>query len=726
RPMTPPYASPEQIQGQPITTASDVYSLGVLLYKLLTGRLPFSTRDLPRHELERVLVESLPERPSRAITRPGSNDRAANLPATRRRGRAGRVQQLQRQLKGDLDNIVLMALRKEPERRYSSVDQLMEDLHRHLVGRPVAARRDTFFYRSGKLLKRNKVAAGIAGSSLVLLTGFAVAMARQAIQVTRQRDLARQEREKAERTAGFLADTFALADPYNAEGAPATLLEILQAGEVRLEDELANQPEIRTRLMVTIGSIYRRRGHYKKATRLLKRALSVQESLLGQHHIDTSTALNELALSHQEGGSLKNARILLQRALAIRRKLLPADDNGNAEVLVNLAATDLINGDLASAESLVKESLKILNKDSVTNPTLLARAFDLSSMVHLRRGEYEQAEATRRLGLSLMKSTADTDPRQMAIAVVHQGNYYCVRNDLKRAVVAFRRALAMFQRAVGQSHPDVAVTLTNIGACHSMAGEYQRAKRLYLRAIKILEKTVGPHHRDVAILLCRLGILYRRKGKFDQASSYLDRALENFEQVEQNYQNIAYALFQRARVFVECMDLSSGEMLYRQAAEIQRHRLGPKNQQLLETLTALSELLVQQGRNEEANTLYRQVIDTTRQATEGDPENCRTRTIRAAALMGLGDLFMATGQEQKAAQQWSQALDIMETQVASAWVVESRDIHCRTLLRLGQIAEAKPIVEELLSIGWCCSDFLDRCRQHGLLPTPPADESSTR
>src|SRR5262245_52207434 len=190
--MTPEYASPEQVRGEPITTASDIYSLGIVLYEMLTGHHPYRTRNQPPSEVIRIVCEKEPEKPSAIIGRveeiTGADDPQPITPESVSRTREGQPEKLRRRLAGDLDNIVLMALRKEPERRYGSAEQLSEDIRRHLEGLPVIARKDTLGYRSAKFLQRHK--AGVAATALVLtlVIGFIVSLAVKSAQVTRERD----------------------------------------------------------------------------------------------------------------------------------------------------------------------------------------------------------------------------------------------------------------------------------------------------------------------------------------------------------------------------------------------------------------------------------------------------------------------------------------------------------------------------------------------------------
>ena len=260
--LTPAFASPEQVAGDALTTATDLYSLGALLFVLLAGRPPLPVDGLRPAEIERRICEEEPPLASVAA----SEDAGAT--AELRRSSPAR---LRRRLRGDLDTIVAKALRKEPQRRYSSVEQLIEDLRRHLDGQPIAARRDSALYRSWRFVARHRAAVLAAGLVVLALVAGLVSTV---LQMRR----AQLEQARTEQVAGFLVGLFESVDPAVARGAEPTAREILDRGA---RDLLAGRsagagPEVQATLAGTIGRVYRQLGHYAEAERLLEHAVELR------------------------------------------------------------------------------------------------------------------------------------------------------------------------------------------------------------------------------------------------------------------------------------------------------------------------------------------------------------------------------------------------------------------------------------------------------------------
>jgi serine/threonine-protein kinase len=312
--MTPQYASPEQIEGQIITTASDVYSLGVLLYLLLTGRLPYRLRPSEGDSVERAVVEQLPERPSTAVDGP-------TLQALSE-ARGLRPRQLRRSLRGDLDTILLTALRKEPQRRYPSVSRFADDLRRYREGQPVLARPDSVGYRVRRFVGRHPVGVTAAGVCLAVVVGLAATMTVQAVRLAHQRDEIRTERDKAQQVRAFLEEVFSGSDPSESRGETVTAREILDKGASRVMGKLAGQPDTQAALALAIGKVYLSLGLPDRAQPLLAQSLAQRLELHGERHVDVADSLMALSVLDQNEGDFAAAEERQRRALHIQRALL--------------------------------------------------------------------------------------------------------------------------------------------------------------------------------------------------------------------------------------------------------------------------------------------------------------------------------------------------------------------------------------------------------------------
>ncbi len=304
--MTPEYASPEQIRGEAVTTATDIYALGIVLYELLANEHPFHAQKSDSAALQRAVCETEARRPSLAAARAASD--------------------IAGQLRGDLDQIVLMAIRKEPGSRYSSVEQLSEDLGRYLDGFPVIASRGTRRYRAGKFVRRHRLGVTAAATLVLLLAAFGFGMSVLAARVTRERDAARLERARAEKVSEFLTSLFGSSDPFNRTGDGPSARQLLDDGSKRVSKELQAQPEVRASLLETMAQAYQHLGVYDRAEDLFREEIQALDQAHGPGSLDASRPLRELADVERRRSKLQDAETHLRQALAIQEKLPPDKD----------------------------------------------------------------------------------------------------------------------------------------------------------------------------------------------------------------------------------------------------------------------------------------------------------------------------------------------------------------------------------------------------------------
>ena len=536
RPMTPSYASPEQVRGRTVTTASDVYSLGVLLYNLLTGKLPHELRGLSPAEVDRMLHQAEPIRPSIAITHPElrTDDRGQEQVLTPGRIaelRRTRPQQLRRQLAGDLDHIVAKALRKEPAARYGSVEQLLQDLHRHRDRLPVLARQGSLGYSVGKLLRRHRLAAGAAGLIFALLVIFAGAMAHQATQTAQQRD-------RAEQVTTFLIDLFEIVDPGSARGNSIKARELLDRGAERVERELGDQPEVQANLRHAIGTVYLNLGLYDEAEPLLEAALAVREQRLDETDLEIARSLNTVAQLYRYQGRYPEAEALVRRALAqrdggfsrFREDSQGAEDSEIAKLLRHLAILLRIQGRYAEAEKVGRHALALFERALGSDDIEVAEGARVIAGVLLSRGDDIGAEAFLRKALDIYTRIHGDD--HVITGTIHQNfsSLYWARGQWATAERHNRSAIAIWERLLGPSHAKVGYGLHGLGALAKLQGRHQEAESHLRRALTIYEDAIGDHHSDIGNCLFEIGHAVLLQDRLDEAETFLTRSLSMREE----------------------------------------------------------------------------------------------------------------------------------------------------------------------------------------------------
>ncbi len=463
RMMTPAYASPEQVRGGHITTSTDVYALGVLLYELLAGKRPFQLDPANPLEMARMICEQDPEPPSVAS--------AANA--------ALAAPDAARTLNGDLDNIVLMALRKEPPRRYVSVAALAADVQAYLRGYPVHARTDTWKYRSGKFLRRHQAAAAVAAVMVVALIGFSIGMGLLAKRAT-------QERLVAQRESQFLEGIFEAATPDRARGQQITARELLDQGAKRVDRELAGDPRLRATMLDNIGRSYTRLGLYDQAEPLLQRAYELRKKTLGEDNADVASTALSLGNSIRLREQYSRAEPFFRESLAIREKLF---GNTGSEVQNSLASLGeclyLENRD-ADAEPLLRQALALDGKagaDSVSRNYL--------ALLLERKGSYPEALNLLREAVEIQRRVSGGDSPEFAISLHNLAGALIDAGDLIEAEATERQCLELRRKVLGNHHPDLAYSLNNLGFLLLEKGDWKEAEPVLRENLELTLASLG-------------------------------------------------------------------------------------------------------------------------------------------------------------------------------------------------------------------------------------------
>jgi tetratricopeptide (TPR) repeat protein len=641
-PMTPDYASPEQLGGLPVTTLSDVYSLGMVLYELLSGQQPWSGEGGPR------AADREPLPPSAVATAAGFG----NAPVSR----------VRRRLKGDLDTIVLMALRAAPDRRYQSVEQLSDDLGRHLTGQPVAARRDAALYRTLKFIRRNALACAAACALLGTLAAGITATRWQALEAHRARDAAERERDRArsaelaatrERDRAVRAEQQAteqrltaqdqrnralaasaradeeaatakavrdfLQDDLLAQASPntqaasrntpdpvLTVRDALDRAAERIGNRFASRPLIEAAIRQTIGVSYKDLGSYAQAEQQLERALALRTKALGPAHVDTLTTMSDLGLVYNRQGRMTVAERLLDQAVAGLRAARGEDDPATLAALNTLASIATNQGRKADVEALLRRILRLQERVlGPDHPDTLGVRHNLAT-VYVDRGKY-----------------ADAEP-------------------LYEQVVAAKR------RVLGPDHPSTQGSLNALAVTHRYLGHYRQAEALLSDVLSARVRTLGPDHLETVLTRNSLALVYAAEHRYGEAERLLTDVV---------------------------------------AA---RHRLlGAEHPQTLASLNNLAQLHQKQGRLAEAETLFAQIVDIRRRTLAPDHPN----TI--SAISSLGQVRLQRGDAAGAEPLLREAVAAYERSHDDSWRrYYAQSVLGASLLRAGRYEEAEPLLDQ--------------------------------
>lgn len=520
--MTPEYASPEQVQGLRVTTATDIYSLGVVLYELLTGHRPYRLSSRRPDLLARAICDEHPEKPSTAISRVEQVDADAVSPESVSEARGEVAHNLRRQLRGDLDNIALMALRKEPQRRYASVDQLSEDLRRHLEGLPVIAREDSSSYRASKFVRRHK--AGVAAAALIGLTLIAGLLTTlwQSRVARAERDRARVAQAKAERINRFLQDALGAPNPLK-EGREVKVIEVLEKAARRAETELANQPEVLAEVQHTIGVTYFNLELYDKSEPLLRSALKTFQEMFGPAHPKTAKCLTDMGdlLNYQE--KYDEAISVLQKAIDTYRQLPPEYTRDTAQAKFTLAQTYFFKGDKQLAEPLYREVLDYAIKNLGENDPIVGDVSnELANLIRDR--DYETAITLYRQSERIVRPVSD-ERADLATTLSNLGMVLTDAGRFDEAEAALRESLAIRREIFGNDSPTLSVAMARLSRVHLYRGDYGQAEFEARRAIEIQERTLPKGHRNFAFSYVVIGLALTRNGKLADAEKFLREGL---------------------------------------------------------------------------------------------------------------------------------------------------------------------------------------------------------
>jgi eukaryotic-like serine/threonine-protein kinase len=625
RAMTPEYASPEQMRGEALTTASDIYSLGVLLYELLAGERPYLVEPGTPGDAFAAVCERDPERPSR-----------------RAKG-----ERIRRRLRGDLDSITLMAMRKEPGRRYASADLLAQDLRRHKEGQPVVAHRGSGRYHLGKVIRRHRAAvtaAAVVFVSLVVGTGSALWQATVADAERARADLARTEAEHAlaqsEEVTNFLMGLFASGNPPSgALPSEVTARDLLRRGASRADD-LVEHPDVQARMLDVIGRMYHQLGHYDDARKLLERAVAIRRDGDGPRSLELASSLIHLSWVYRSRGERTDALRLATEALEIRRAVLPADHPDVAEAIYQVGR---VTGDPVEAEARYRQAFLMLEGTGAYPERRVGLLQGLSTFAR-RAGRHEAALAADSHAVALAQELFGPDDHRTGYAMVHLGDHVRdLRGDLAEAERLYRQGIALISRRYGDHHIDLIHGITSLATLKSRVGEHEEAVQLRRRSLAIRVTATGRENVFYAGEVSGLAGALEQQGRFDEAEALAREAIEVWSrQLGPRHLSVAVGLARLASILARTGRYEEADELFHTAIGIQLDQDGEAIAPAAETRRAFGRILTARGAYREAE---EQLLESLRLLTGfRGPDHPNTLETKRA----LFDLYLAQGDAERA------------------------------------------------------------------------------
>jgi non-specific serine/threonine protein kinase/serine/threonine-protein kinase len=584
------YMSPEQADsaGEDIDTRTDVYSLGVVLYELLVGALPFDFNKLAYDEILRRLREEDAPRPSTKLRTLGAES------AVTAQKRSADVPALTRQLRGDADAIALKALEKDRARRYATPTELAADIGRYLRNELVTARPASAGYRARKYIRRHRLGVAVAGAGVLLLIGFAIAQTVELRRITRERD-------RADRITEFMTGMFKVSNPSEARGNAVTAREILDKAAKDIDEGLAKDPELQAQMMHVMGNVYQSLGLYSRAESLLNHAVQIRRGILGARNTDTLKSMNDLAGVLNLESRYPEAEKLCRETVDAFRQELGSEHRDTLNSMALLANILNNEGRYPEAEKLHREVVKAAKRVSGPQDKLTVTAMQNLAIDLAYEGKYLDAEKAFRELLEIDRSTYGYDhPRALAdlnnlASTLLQENRYAEAEKLYTEVLQAKR------RVLGPEHPDTLISMGNLASVLRGGHRYAEAEKLLRETLEIQRRRLGSEHRSTLITMGRLARVLTNEGQYSEAGQLLRQSLETERQtLGPDHTDTLYTLQELGDLLKREKRYSEAEKVQRDTLQGRRRALGPRHPDTASTAYDLACVLALEGKRDEA------------------------------------------------------------------------------------------------------------------------------
>jgi len=556
---TPEYMSPEQASSseQDVDTRTDVYSLGILLYELLVGALPFEPSEL-RHagydEICRRIREDEPSRPSLKLST--LQERAGELAQNRQTDSLS----LLRQVRGDLDWITMRALEKNPERRYASPSELAADLRRHMNNEPVEAGPPSTAYRIRKFVRRHTVAV-VAGSMVAVSLLLGIAAATFGLLRAQQAErVAVAEARTSEEVTNFLTGIFRAAEPGAVDVGSVTARDVLDRGVERIRSELGDEPAVQSRLMQEMGKVYAQLGLLEEAERLYEGALEIRQSLSSVTDADIAETIAGIANVNFLAGEY-------ERAIELYRDAIERAEASDEEIDMRWLATAY--GNMGSAFDTLARNAKALSVLQTARNMLETSGHDTSR---------EYGRVLRNIGISQWRS-----------------------NDFEAARESYEAALSVYEQSLEPGHPEISYVVNSLAILNYNLKDFEAAKPMFERGLANLERTLGPEHRDTASMMNNLGLLLLEMDLIEEARPKIEESLRIREVVlGPDHEEVATSLCNLANLRMKEHDTESAQTSVDRCLSIREEKLGPNHPYVATALELYAEVLSEFGDSDAA------------------------------------------------------------------------------------------------------------------------------
>jgi non-specific serine/threonine protein kinase/serine/threonine-protein kinase len=688
---TPEYMSPEQaaMKSLDVDTRSDVYSLGVILYELLTGFLPFDAKALRERgldELRRAIRHTDPPRPSTRVTAAGTSKAVASR---------GTAAELARQLRGDLDWITLRALEKDRARRYGSVSDLAADLQRHLQDTPVLASPPSTLYRVGKFARRHRTGVAVAATLVALLAVFALTTGVQARRIARERDRANLEAQTSKAVNEFLQNDLLALAGASAQARPDTkpdpdlkVRTALDRAAAGIQRRFEAQPLVEASIRTTIGKTYEDLGLYPEAEPHLMRAVDLRRRVLGTGDVAYLGSTDDLAELYLKEGKYEPAVTLLTGSLDTARGVLGDEHVQTLALMTTLGQIYMMQGKLSEAEPLYVKALESRRRHLGDEHADTLETMGALASLYWRQGKYAQAEPIRAQVVQLQRRVlGDEHPatltslNNLALLASYEGKY-------AEAEAQFLQLIETMHRVLGVEHLETMISEGNLGIVYYRQGRYPEAEAVFTKVLEKKQRVLGEEHPETLTSMNNLGVVYRAEGKYPPAERLYAKVMDVQRRVlGDNHQNTLLTMNGLAFLYMVQGKSKQAERLYSDALAAQRRLLGDEHPDALNTMHNLAVLYVNEGRYAEAEPLATTTAEIRRRVLgEEHPD-----TVRSANHLGL--LYLNLSRYEQAESLLRAASKGYEKVAPQSW----EQYNCQSLLGASlagqeRYQEAEPLV----------------------------------